>query len=155
MQSRDARQSVGRVGRLVAIGLVLDAAPPTLLGPVHRVVGFAQEIVGLRFIAGDGHSDACADEQGLGVHLERLLEDRGDPCDRGMNLEVVAHVLDDHHELVPAEPCDRIGPAQAFDHALRDLAEEAVARVVAETVVDELEPVEVEEEHRYGGLVAA
>ena len=37
---------------------------------------------------------------------------------------------------------------------LRDLGEQAVAGVVAEAVVDELEPVEVEEQHRDRRVVA-
>ena len=40
VQTRDARQAVCSV-RHLAVGLELDAAAPTLLGPVHRVVGFA------------------------------------------------------------------------------------------------------------------
>ena len=76
-----------------------------------------------------------------------MLEDRGDPLYRGVHFELVLHVFDDHDELVAAEACNGVGPAQAVDHALRDLGEETIAGIVAQAVVDELEPVEVEEEH--------
>ena len=154
VQSGDARQSVRGVG-CFAVGLVLDAAPAALLGAVHRVVGFAQQLGRVGLVARDRDADARAHEQGLGVDLERLLQDRRDAIDRGVHLEVVLHVFDDDDELVTAEPRDRVGRAQPVDHALRDLGEQTVAGVVTEAVVDELEPVEVEEEHGHRGLVAA
>jgi len=134
--------------------LELDAAPSPLLGSVHRVVGLAEEVDRLGVVASDRHADARAHEQGLGVDFEGLLQDGGDPLDRGVNLEVVLHVFDDDDELVPAEPRDGVRTSQPAEHALRDLREQAVARVVPETVVDELEPVEVEEQHRDCRLVA-
>ena len=59
----------------------------------------------------------------------------------------VLEVLGDHDELVAAEPPDGVGGAQPFAEPLRDLDEQPVARVVTETVVDDLHPVEVDVEH--------
>ena len=60
----------------------------------------------------------------------------------------VGQALDQHDELVTAEARDRrIGPADGLDPA-GDLDEQGVADLVTERVVDELEPVDVEQQHR-------
>ena len=62
-------------------------------------------------------------------------------------------VADEHGELVAAEAGAHVGGAQEFLDAAGDLDEEFVAEVVAAGVVDVLEAVEVEEDHRGGGVV--
>jgi hypothetical protein len=57
-------------------------------------------------------------------------------------------------ELVPALAADRVRRAHALDQPLRDRLQELVAGGMAEGVVDVLEPVQVEEEHRDLLLVA-
>ena len=59
-------------------------------------------------------------------------------------VEAVAH--DD--ELVAAEPRHRVAVAQRATQPLPELHEDAVPGVVADAVVEHLEPVEVEKEHR-------
>ena len=50
-------------------------------------------------------------------------------------------------ELVAAEAGDGVAVAKGRLHALRDRLQQLVADVVPERVVDELEAVEIEEEH--------
>ena len=50
-------------------------------------------------------------------------------------------------EFVAAEPCGGVGSAQALADALGRLDQQPVAGQVAEAVVDELELVDVEEQH--------
>src|SRR5437016_5208889 len=62
-------------------------------------------------------------------------------------LGLVLHALEDHDELVAAEACDDVTRSHAAVEAARDEAQERVAGVMAERVVDDLEAVAVEEEH--------
>ena len=55
-------------------------------------------------------------------------------------------VLEQHGELVAAEAGDGVAGSDRLE-ALGDLDQERVAGIVPEAVVDQLEPVEVEEEH--------
>ena len=59
-----------------------------------------------------------------------------------------AGVLQQHGELVAAEARRGVGVARARDEALGDRAQQLVARRVADAVVDGLEAVEVDEQHR-------
>ena len=70
--------------------------------------------------------------------IEKLVVDR---------FVVDALPLDQHRELVTAEPRDEIVGAQAMPQALGSGLQQLVAGAVAETVVDRLEAVEVEEHH--------
>ena len=63
--------------------------------------------------------------------------------------------LDEHDELVAAEPADRVGLAQDAGDPCGDDAQQLVADRVAEGVVDALEAVEVDEHRRRVGAVAA
>ena len=63
-------------------------------------------------------------------------------------LDVVAQ----HHELVAAEAGDGVARPHERAQALGRLDEQLVADLVAQAVVDDLEAVEVEEQHRAGQL---
>ena len=67
----------------------------------------------------------------------------------------VVDVLDEHGELVAAEPRGGVGAAQRVAQPLGDADEQLVAGGVAEGVVDRLEVVEVDEQHRHGLAGAA
>ena len=64
-------------------------------------------------------------------------------------------VRQDHHELVAALAGDGVHLAHAGAQAPRHVLQDVVAGVVAQRVVEELEAVEVEEEHRHVALLAA
>ena len=61
----------------------------------------------------------------------------------------------DHHELVAALARHGVHLAHARDQPPRHVLQDEVAGVVAERVVDHLEAVEVEEQHRHVALLAA
>ena len=73
------------------------------------------------------------------------------PCDAThdvgdlVRLDALAH--DD--ELVAGESRDGVDVSDHPPHPLGHLHEDAIAGLMAERVVDRLEPVEVDEEHRY------
>ena len=82
----------------------------------------------------------------------RSCDDRARDVDRDV---VVGHVVQHHHELVAAEAGDRVDRPPAGAQAGRDLDEQLVAGRVTERVVDRLEPVEVDEQHRRAQPVPA
>ena len=61
----------------------------------------------------------------------------------------------EHAELVPAEPRDRVALAEAVGKAEADLLQQLVAAGVAKGVVDLLEAVEVDEHHAPRHVLAA
>ena len=64
----------------------------------------------------------------------------------------VDDVLEQHGELVAAEPRDGVAGAQRGRDAPGERDQQVVADRVAEAVVDELEAVDVQEQHRAAGL---
>ena len=64
----------------------------------------------------------------------------------------VAGTAQEHAELVAAEPRGRVGGAQDRAQPLAHLAEQLVAGVVAERVVELLEAVEIEQQQRQAGV---
>ena len=64
---------------------------------------------------------------------------------------LVDEVLAQHHELVAAEPGDRVTGRSGGAQSRRQLAQQQVADVVPAGVVDELEVIEIEEQHRDPG----
>jgi hypothetical protein len=89
---------------------------------------------------------AGADPQRCGRELERLLERELDALgDAGGALVVAA--VEQHGELVAAQPGRQVAGAQAGAQATRERDQQLVADLVAEAVVNALEVVEVEEQH--------
>ena len=81
------------------------------------------------------------------IDAERLAECLEDPgCHLHCGLGV-GHIVDEHRELVPTETGDGVGRPHRLAYALGGLAEHVVAETVAEAVVDDLEAIEIEEEH--------
>lgn len=97
----------------------------------------------------DRHTDTdCAGEHLAVDHhspLQPHLQAAGETLDAGDVHRLVGH----HHELVAADPRDHRRLLRAGLQPLGEHLDELVARAVAQVVVDGLEPVEVEEEHRH------
>src|SRR5665811_2598820 len=94
---------------------------------------------------GDGHL-VVAEHHRFG---DALLE----PFDDGEH-SLLLEPVEQHRELVTAEPRCRVDAAQVAVQALTDRLEQLVAHQVTEGVVDQLEAVQVEEHHREPGPVA-
>ena len=97
-----------------------------------------------------GHQRAAVDHHRRGEHF---VDARGRDADFIGRIDLVQH--DD--EFVAAHAHDDIGRAHRRSHALGDLLQQLVAHFVAARVVDVLEAVEIEEQHRehLPGLLAA
>ena len=77
-----------------------------------------------------------------------------DPAGHGLGVLDVSDVLQQHGELVPAEARQRVSGAEGFGDVLGYGHEQAVAGLVPDAVVDDLEAVHVGEQHAVDGAVA-
>ena len=125
------------------------------LGVIHGGVGVGQQRVGVLAVVGiDGDAHA-------GCHQHFVAVDRHGPRD-GVDQAVghaggvgrFAHFAQDD-EFVAAQSRNGVLGAQSLADALRQVDEQRVAGMVAVGVVDRLETVQVEEQHREIALAPA
>ena len=122
---------------------------------IHGGVGIAHDLVGVVVLgAAEGDADARggedfppADRKG---RAQRVLNAERD----GVGLILVAELVQENRELVSAQPGERVALPQARLEAARHRRQQLVAHQVAETVVDDLEAVEVEIERRESAAAA-
>ncbi len=119
------------------------------LGVVHGDVGVPEQI--LRALVGrlpERRPDARRDEELPPQQHHRRSERPLDPASRALDIGGAGDLLEQHRELVPAEPRHQVAGTTGLPEPRGDLHQQAVARVVAQAVVHRLEVVEVEEEDR-------
>ena len=142
-------------------GLALDGAqihrgfkktiglPAAFLGLIHGSVGVFQQRLGFGAVVGvDADADAgrdvklmFLDQMGVRHGLEQSFRGDGD-------ILGVGDFREQHDEFVAALPADRIRTAYTAFQAAGDRLQELVADRVAERIIDVLEAIEVETEHR-------
>ncbi len=121
---------------------------------IHRDVGIAQQFLDAVLRRREGDADARGDPQVAAEERERFLQ-RRDDAPRDLDHRVLAgQVLEQHREFIAAEARDRVAAPRALDQALGARAQHAIAFAVAEAVVDGLEVVEVDEQHRHAAIAA-
>ena len=146
-QLADQMQSCGHLafeGRLVRHHAIAAA----LLGLVHRQVRVHQQRLG--YGAGHGRAapaDARADVVRRTGNVERSGQRRVHAGDRLLHAGIVGVLAHQDHELVAAEARHRVDVGHRFLQPLRHHAQGFVASGVAEAVVDQLEVVEIDEQH--------
>ena len=97
----------------------------------------------------EADADAGAREDLLAVDLDGQL-DRSQEADRCVGgVRGVLHPVEQHGELVAAEPRHRVRRTDGGRQPLRHLPQHAIAGRVAQAVVDRLEVVQVDEHHRH------
>ena len=138
----------------VADGLVharVEDLEPRLaarLRHVHRHVGVADHVGRpLDRVAGPGDADARGDRDRLAGDVVRRAELADEPLGHRPRPAQVRQVLGQDRELVAAQAGDDVAFADQPGDAVRDGDQELVARGVAHGVVDDLEVVEVDEQH--------
>src|SRR5436190_23393484 len=131
------------------------AVAALLLGGVHRPVGVADQVGGRLVATSREHgADARGDPVAVAADGERGRQSRTQPLGRLERGHRGRDVLADRHELVPADSAERVADAYGLLKAVGHGGQQLVAGGVAELVVDDLEPVQVDEEERELGLVA-
>ena len=153
-QLGEQAEAVGGVG--VALGRVGGDAAAAALGVVHGDVGALEQPADVRAVLGvEGDADARLELDGHAAERERAPQRVLQPAwPRRCTASRPGGARDEHGELVAAEPGERVAAPQRGAEALGDLDQQRVAVVVAERVVDLLEAVEVDQQHR-GRVVAA
>ena len=128
---------------VVLVGVVAHHTRVLALGDVHGDVGPLQQIVDvIAVFGGDDEADAGVDRQGQPAHLDLAVDDVAQTPERFLGIR---DRREDHAEFVAAETGDGVlGPGVDVE-AAGQLGQEPVAVVVAEGVVDVLEPVEVDD----------
>ena len=133
--------------RLVGRGVVERPAAAGPLGAVHRDVRALEQHARLvAVLAGERDADAGGERDRHLGQVERLLEAGQQLAGDRARLDRRVQVGQADGELVAAETGHRVRAAQGGAQPFRDLTQQQVAGVVAERVVDVLEPVEVEQQ---------
>ena len=132
--------------RVVLVGRVHRDARAVVLGGVHRDVRGAHERRRVGRVVGQARdADGRVDVQRQLAEHERRDEQAAHPAGQALGVGHRAHVGQQDRELVAAEARDDVVVPQRAAQPLGDLLEQLVAAVVAERVVDVLEPVDVEQ----------
>ena len=132
---------------LGGIELVLVAA--LLLGAVHGGVGVAQQLERVVAVAGiEADADAGGDDELASFYLERLRQGVENFLRHLRHVARIRQVLEQHRELVAAETRHGVALAHAGRQPPGGHPQRAVADVMPQRVVDDLETVEIEEQHR-------
>ena len=108
-----------------------------------------QRFGGLALLRIQRHADADADLERHVVDRERLAEGFDDPLGDAAGGWHVGRAGQQDGELVAAQTRHRVRLAQRLAQARADQLEQAVPDQVAERVVDFLEAVEIEQQHRH------
>ncbi len=140
----------------IAVGLARQvyASTPELLRDVARHVGGAQHLRGRRARRVEHHhADARADREETALPAETVTAHQAQQVVGDRHRLVLRAVLEQHAELVAAEPRERVAGAHLRLHHPRELLQELVAGQVAAGVVHDLELVEVDVEQGMRGPV--
>jgi hypothetical protein len=96
-------------------------------------------------------ADAGVDEDPVALELDRLDQAGPQPLREQHRIGFVDGFAQ-HRELVPAQTSHRVPRADGLLEAVADLHQQEVAGVMPQGVVDRLELVQVEEDHRHRAL---
>ena len=127
--------------------LMAGAAPR--LRPVHRGVRVAQHVL-RALVPRAGQCDAHADagEHLVPAHNQRVGELLVDPIGDADGVRLGGDVVEQDGELVAAQPRQRVARPQAALQPPRGADQQLVAGLVSQAVVDRLEAIEIEVQHR-------
>ncbi len=124
------------------------AVAARVLGAVHRGVGVAQQLAGVRAVVRvDRDADARCHEELVAVDDERSAHCAEQLLGHDPERFAVADPGQEDGEVVRAHARDRVSFADRAGQASTDSLQELVAHRVAEARVDLLEAVEVDHEH--------
>src|SRR5919197_4842015 len=135
-----------------------DASAPVraaLLVGVHPVVGELQQVVRIGAArVGHRHPDARRDPYGQAVDVDRVGQYGAQPLGDVRGVDRVGDALH-HEELVAVQPGGQVGVPGGGPDPARGLLQQHVAGLVPVGVVDLLEAVQVDQDHRDAAGAAA
>ena len=125
-----------------------DPALAPRLRRIHRDVGVAQQVAGrIQTRPAGRHADAGPDVDVATLDLEQRPHRRGQAVRDAHRRLHVGRVAQEHGELVATETGRHVRGSQDRMEAIPDGDQQRVTRGVAEAVVDQLEVVQVDEQH--------
>ena len=84
----------------------------------------------------------------VAVELDGLAQaPQQTPC-YALDVLPAGDILQDDDELIAAKPGDHVASPHAAPQPAADLGQQAIAGVMAEEIVDDLEAIEIDEQHR-------
>ncbi len=141
--------------RVQLLGIELEIVLAHLLGLVHRDVGVLRERPLVQAVLRIGADpDADRDAELLADQQERAGHRGEDLLSDGHDVLPVVEFRKQDDELVAAQPRHGVAVAQAALEAIGDFLQQLVAGLVAQRVVDLLESIQVQEQHREPPVVA-
>ena len=149
------RQALDRLG-LDLLGEEAETVLAVFLGEVHRHVGILGQrlhVATIRRVHGD--ADAGRGVALVAAQLQGLAEHRQQVAGDAFDVIALGDLLQNDDEFVAAEPRHDVARAQGAAQPAGDFHQQHVAGVVAQRIVDHLEPVEIDEQHRESPLMAA
>ena len=144
----------GLAGLYALVGLGREEArhvAPCGLGLVHGGVGAAHQFVLVGGIVGvQGHTHAARHGEVVALHQCGLADGRNQALvDHLVKLVAVCDVAQDDDELVAAQAAHGVVCPHRLRQPARHGAQQTVANVVTQRVIDQLEPVQIDEQHRH------
>ena len=137
----------GFFGHVLAVEAESVAA--LLFGAVHRRIRVAhQHIRGLSVLRVHADTQAGAHRNFVPIEGDRQAQGADDFFRDGRDILGDGHVFQHHQELIAADASDRVILTQDIAQALRRGGQQAVSRFVAEAVIDVLERIDIEKNHR-------
>ncbi|OIQ74441.1 hypothetical protein GALL_439030 [mine drainage metagenome] len=137
-------------------GKKAETVAPGTLGNVQRLIGIFQQVFNLKGIVGiHRDTDAGRDKCLPAVELEHRPEGVQQFLQNTFNVQRGLQFGQQHGKFIAAHERHGIDFAQAVPDALRCLHQQLVALVVPKRVIDFLEVVQVNEQHRQLQVVAA
>jgi hypothetical protein len=128
-------------------GKSLEAVAAGALGAIHGHVGVALKREDIEAVLRvDGNANAARDENIVTSNVKRLTERFDEPAGNAYGIVALTKKRQNQGKFVATEPGERIGVAFSDKPSCGDLAEQFVARLVTERVVDIFEAVEVDDE---------
>ncbi len=129
--------------------VALDRAAAEPLAVVHRRIGAAEERLRVHpVVREEAVPDTHLGQMLLAGELDRLGHGPPEPFSRLHHLSGAVDVLEQNRELVAAEVGDRVAVPDDGPQAAGDLLEELIADGMPVRVVDLVESVEVQRQHR-------
>ena len=152
LQLANQRQAVAGVA--VLFGMVDGKAAAAALGDIHRDICSAHERIRVVAVLGrEGDADAHAHDHWLIFYGVWRLEPAQQVVQHGHHAVSIG-IWQDYGELVAPQAGDGVCLAQRAPQAGADLLEQQVAGIVAESVIDFLEAIEVHQHEAQRGAVA-
>ena len=120
------------------------------LRAIHRSVGVAQQFLRVLVVrAAHRDADARRDEDvASAVDLHRLPEERLHALGHEFDVAGPVDTIEENGELVATQSCEHVAGAEAGRQLVRDRRQQLVSNQVAETVVHQLEAIDVDKQHR-------